>query len=257
MIISSLRRSGLLRAVSAVGVVAVVSACGGGAGDAASSSASSSSGSSSSSAPPSQGYEPASVEELSAALLPAEAFGPGASVTPVTQGQLEQGSLAAGGSLEDTEITPEACAAAVQGTQPRLDEFEDVAAQVAVTGTATTVEVLAVGGPAAFDPGQISEQVAACPEAQVTSPEVGTATIRFAEVEVPDLGDGSAAISFTTVGTGPDGQEVTVPALTGVVQDGERTLTLLSIDPQGAPLDPAAFADLLEQAFQAQAEALD
>ena len=91
----------------------------------------------------------------------------------------------------------------------------------------------------------------------MTSPDLGTATIRFAAVDVPDLGDGSAAVSFTTVATGPDGQQLTVPALTGVVEDGERTITLLSIDPQGAPLDPAAFAALLEQAFQAQAEALD
>jgi hypothetical protein len=92
---------------------------------------------------------------------------------------------------------------------------------------------------------------------QVTSPQIGTATVDHAELDVPDLGDGSAGASVTTTVTGPDGRPQSVPALVGVVQDGERALVLVSTDTQGDAPDPAAFTALLEQAFDAQAAALD
>ncbi|SFL10056.1 hypothetical protein [Geodermatophilus ruber] len=240
------RRAALLAAGITAG--AVLSGCAQGSDEAASP------GSESSTAPAS------SVDEgtdLAPGLLPADAFGPDAQVTPLTEQQLRQGATAAGGSLEDAQITPEACAAAVQGTQPQIDEFEDLAAQVAVRGTTTTVELLSLGGPVEDAVSSLAEQIAACPEAQVSAPQVGTATISFGELDVPDLGDGSAGVSFTTVASAPDGTQVTVPALIGLVRDGDRMVTLLSTDPQGGQLDPAAFTGLLEQAYQAQAEALD
>jgi hypothetical protein len=195
--------------------------------------------------------------DLTPGLLPAAAFGADAQVTPVTEQQLAQGATAATGSLAGAQITPEACAAAVQGTQPQVDQFDDLAAQVAVRGSTTTVELLSLGGPVDDVVPQFSEQVAACPEAQVSSPEIGTATIRFAEVEVPDLGDGSAAVSFTTVASTPGGAQVTVPAIIGLVRDGERLVTLVTTDPQGGPLDEAAFTALLEQAYEVQAAQFD
>ena len=193
---------------------------------------------------------------LAAGLLPAEAFGPAAQVTPLTEAQLEQGAAIAGGSAQDLQVDPPECAPAVQGTQPPLDAYDAVAAQVAVLGTTTTVQTLASGGPArdALAPFGIPER---CRSVQVSSPQVGTATIGFDELDVPDLGDGSAGTTYTTTATAPDGTQVTVPALVGVVQDGERLLVLLTTDTSGGRLDPTAFTDLLRQASDTAAAALD
>lgn len=202
------------------------------------------------SSPPSPGTD------LAAGLLPAEAFGPAAQVAALTEAQLEQGAAAAGGSAQDLQVDPPECAPAVQGTQPPLDAYDAVAAQVAVLGTTTTVQTLASGGPAedALAGFAIPEQ---CRSVQVTGPAIGTATIAFDELDVPDLGDGSAGVTFATTATGPDGTQVTVPALVGVVQDGERLLVLLTTDTSGGRLDPTAFTDLLRRAHDTQAAALD
>ncbi|MCW2706116.1 MAG: uncharacterized protein JWQ37_4111 [Blastococcus sp.] len=63
----------------------------------------------------------------------------------------------------------------------------------------------------------------------------------------------------------PDGSQVTIPTLTGAVEDGDRLLVLMNLDAGGAshgttpaaPQDPAAFADLLAQAYDTQASVLD
>ncbi|MGY1703372.1 hypothetical protein ACI79C_02270 [Geodermatophilus sp. SYSU D00697] len=195
--------------------------------------------------------------DLTPGLLPAEAFGADAQVTPVTEQQLAQGAMAATGSMAGAQITPEACAAAVKGTQPQVDQFDDLAAQVAVRGTTTTVELLSLGGPVDDAVSQLTEQIADCPEAQVSSPEIGTATITFTEIDVPDVGDDAAGVSFTTVATTPGGAQVTVPSLIGLVRDGDRLVTLVATDPKGGPLDEAAFTALLQQAHDVQAEQLD
>ncbi len=209
-----------------------------------------------SSSPSPSPSSPSPGTDLAAGLLPAEAFGPAARVTPLTEAQLEQGAAAAGGSAQDLQVDPPECAPAVQGTQPPLDAYDALAAQVAVLGTTTTVQTLASGGPAedALAAFGIPEQ---CRVVQVTGPQVGTATIGFDELDVPDLGDGSAGITYATTATGPDGTQVTVPALVGVVQDGERLLVLLTTDTSGGRLDPTAFTDLLQQAHDTQAAALD
>jgi hypothetical protein len=252
----STSRCARLTAVLAAGVAAgaVLSGCAQDDGaPGATSSGSSPSGSSSSSA----GGSSQAGTDLTPGLLPAEAFGAGAQVTPVTEQQLAQGSMAATGSMAGAQITPEACAAAVKGTQPQVDQFDDLAAQVAVRGSTTTVELISLGGPVDDVVPEFSQQVAACPEAQVSSPEIGTATIRFTTMEVPDLGDGAAAVSFTTVATTPGGAQVTVPAIMGLVRDGDRLVTLVATDPQGGTLDQAAFTALLEQAYEVQAAQLD
>jgi hypothetical protein len=241
-----------LRVPACLAAAVLVAGCGGEVEGAASpaSPASSAASSSPSSSPSSAGTD------LAAGLLPAEAFGPAAQVTPLSEAQLEQGAAAAGGSAQDLRVDPPECAPAVQGTQPPLDAYDAVAAQVVVLGTTTTVQTLASGGPAAdaLAAFGVPEQ---CRSVQVTSPQVGTATLGFDELDVPDLGDGSAGITFTTTATGPDGQQVTVPALVGVVQDGERLLVLLRTDTSGGRLDPTAFTDLLRQASDTAAAALD
>ncbi|MGY1670427.1 hypothetical protein [Geodermatophilus sp. SYSU D00710] len=241
-----------LRTSAGLAAAVLLTGCAGGAVEGTASPASSTA----SSAPASG--SPASGTDLAPGLLPADAFGPGAQVTPLTEAQLAQGAAAAGGAAGDVQVTPPECAPAVQGTQPSFDEYDDdVAAQVAVLGTVTTVQSLASGGPAEDALTAFGEQLAGCRSVQVTSPEVGTVTIAFDELTVPDLGDGSAGIVFTTTATGPDGQQVTVPALVGVVQDGERVLVLLTTDTSGGRPDPTAFTGLLEEAYDTQAAALD
>ncbi|SCX56967.1 hypothetical protein SAMN03159343_3548 [Klenkia marina] len=215
----------------------------------------SSSSSSSSSAPSSSGGSSGSGD-LSAGLLPEDAFGAGATVAPVTEADVAAGSAA--GSLDGATVTPEACAAAVQKSQPSVEDLDGFAAQAATTGTTgttITVQVITEGAPG--DPAaDLASAVQSCPQATVTSPEIGTATITFAVLDVPDIGDGSAALSYTTTVTGPDGTQLAIPAQVGVVRDGDRAVTLLSTT-VGGTLDPASFAALLQQAYDYQAEQLD
>ncbi|MEX5720005.1 hypothetical protein [Geodermatophilus maliterrae] len=255
------RRRPVLAAAAGLLAAPLLAACGGDdvggtASPASTSSAAASSAAAESSASPA-GASASGGTDLAPGLLPAEAFGAGAQVTPLTEQQLAQGAALAGGSVEGLEVSPPECADVVQGTQPSFDEYEDVAAQVAVLGTTTTVQALVGGGPAADALSTFEPPRDGCTSVQVTSPEIGTAIVDYAELDVPDLGDGSAGASVTTTVTGPDGQPLSVPALVGVVQDGERALVLLSTDTQGGTPDPAAFADLLQQAFDAQAAALD
>ncbi|GAB3325440.1 hypothetical protein GCM10027451_50220 [Geodermatophilus aquaeductus] len=251
-----IRRRPVLAVAAGLLAVPLLAACGGDDVEGTASPASSSSESSSESSS-SASRSPSSGTDLTPGLLPAEAFGAGAQVTPVTEAQLAQGAAVAGGSAADLQVTPPECQAAVQGTQPSFDEYDDVAAQVAVAGTTTTVQALASGGPAEDALDGFGDRLDGCSEVQVSSPQIGTATVSLEEIGVPDLGDGSAGLTFTTTVTGPDGQQVTVPALIGVVQDGERVVVLLRTDASGGQLDPTAFADLLEQAYDTQADVLD
>ncbi|MGY1804455.1 hypothetical protein ACI78T_14345 [Blastococcus sp. SYSU D00922] len=220
--------------------------------------------SASSSSPSSSAAEESPEADLASGLLPADAFGADASVVAISPEQLAQGAGLAASGAEDLQITPEECAVAVEGTQPDFDDFDDIAAQSATTGSGTTVEVLVRGGPTKDTVGQLEESAARCPQAQLTSPDIGSATITFEPLEVDDLGDGAALLRYTTAVTLPDGTQPTVPALIGAVQDGDRVLILMNLETAAlagggaaAPADPAAFADLLAQAYEAQAAALD
>jgi hypothetical protein len=233
-----------------VTVLALAACADGGSGNAAA-------GSSSSAPASSSAAQSSGPEDLSPGLLPADAFGPGASVTKVTAQQLQQGSGVGGQSMQDAQITPPACDAAVKSTQPPSGDLPGLVAQVAADQTtgATTIEVLAQGDGVTDAVSQMAEQIAACPQATVTTPQF-TATITFTPLDVPDLGDGSAGISFTTALSTTGGQPVTVPALVAFAADGDRLVGLTTAS-QGAAPDPAAFTALLQKAFQAQADALD
>jgi hypothetical protein len=216
---------------------------------AASTSSSSSSGSSS--AP---STSPAG--DLAKGLLPAEAFGSQATVVPLTREQLQQGAGLAP-SAKDLKVSPPECATAVQGTQPDVTAFDDIAAQSATTGGAISIEVLLSGGPTSGSLDAMKQAVSRCPSVQISAPQIGTATITFRSVPVDDLGDGAAALQFTTTVTQPDGAKISVPALVGVVRDGDRVVTLLTLAQNGTPPDPAAFTGLLQKAYEVQAQALD
>src|SRR3954454_13112157 len=163
------------------------------------------------------------VADLSAGLLPADAFGAGASATPITAHQLRQQFALGGlGGLQDVTITPEACAPAVKTMQPGLDRLTALGAQTVTVGSAGTAEILASGTGITDGVDQLASTVQTCPEATITAPQIGTASATFAELAVPDLGDGSAGVTMTISLTGPGGQPVTVPLLLGMVQDGDR-----------------------------------
>lgn len=214
----------------------------------------SSSGSSSGSASSSTG----DIEDLSAGLLPADAFGAGAQITPITADQLaaQQDQLGGLGGLQDLTITPESCAPAVKQVQPGLDDMDGLAAQTATTGTAATIEILAAGAAVSGSLDSFTSGIQSCPQATISSPQIGTATVTFAPLDVPDLGDGSAALTMSISATGPDGTPITVPLLLGMAIDGDRLVSLTATDPSGAP-DPVAFAQLFQQAYDHQAAALD
>ncbi|MGY2082462.1 hypothetical protein [Blastococcus sp. SYSU DS0539] len=215
--------------------------------------------SASSSAAASSAAEGTEAPDLASGLLPATAFGPDATVVAVSPDQLRQGAGIAA-AAEDLQITPESCRAAVDGTQPDLDDFDDLAAHSATTGASSTVEMLVRGGPTEDAVAQLAGAAERCPEAQVSSPQFGQATITFEDLPVDDLGDGSALLRYTTTLTGPGGSQVAVPTLIGAVEDGDRLLLLLTIDAGQTGVgatDPAAFADLLAQAYETQADALD
>jgi hypothetical protein len=256
MITRSSRRRRSLAGLTA-GMLGVVALAGCGSevqGKASASSSSSSAGSSS--ATESTGA-PGDVEDLSAGLLPADAFGTGAQVTPITAEQIQQGQNQLGGlGLQDVTVTPESCAPAVKSMQPGLADLEGLGAQTVTVGSGATVEILAAGNGIAEGVDQLGSTVANCPQATITAPQFGTANVTFTALDVPDLGDGSAGLTMTLAITGPDGQAVTVPVLLGMARDGDRLVALTATDPTGAT-DPAAFAALLQQAYDHQADALD
>lgn len=257
----SLRRPRGVLAAATLTATVVLTACGGDddSDPAAGSSATESSTESSSGAEENQ-------PDLASGLLPADAFGPEATVVAISPEQLSQAAgLAAGAG--DIQVTPEECATAVAGAQPDFGDFEDVAAQAATIGSSATVEVLVRGGPIDDAVGQLADAAQRCPAATISSPEIGEAAVTFESLPVDDLGDGAAVLRYTTALALPDGTQTTIPTLIGAVQDGDRLLMLISLDagavagtagaPPAPPQDPAAFAGLLEQAFQTQADALD
>jgi hypothetical protein len=245
------------RAVLATGLAAtaLLSACAGDDGTQATATGSSASSTA----------EETSAPDLTSGLLPADAFGPEATVVAVTLEQLQQGTGVAAAGAEGLQVNPEACATAVKGTQPSFDDFDDVVAQSATTGSAATVEVLTRGGPIKGAVDQLAAAAERCPQAQITSPQIGQATVTFEALPVDDLGDGAALLRYTTVVSLPDGTQVSIPALIGAVEDGDRLLVLMNLDAGGtapgatpaAPQDPAAFADLLAQAYDTQTAAFD
>jgi hypothetical protein len=243
---TQLRGMGGVLAAGVASAVFLTGCAGGGGSDAAAAS---------SSHAPSSSAAGTSAPDLASGLLPAAAFGPQANVVAVSLEQLQQGTGIAA-AAGDLEVTPESCADAVKGTQPKLDEFDDVVGQSATIGSSVTAEVLVRGGPTKGAVGQLADAVGKCPQAQITSPSFGKATIAFQALPVSDLGDAAAALQYTTTVTKPDGTTMAIPALIGAVEDGDRLVMLVNFSTGGTP-DAAAFATLLRQAYDAQAKAFD
>jgi hypothetical protein len=228
----------------AAGAALLVSAC---AAEPASSEAGASS---SSSAPASATEERASVEELTAALLPAEAFGPGAQVTTINVQQLATNP---GAISPEAAIDPDTCTDGVGGPQPAFTpEDGTIVAQTAATETGATVEILVDAEDIEGLTPKLAGLVAQCPQVTVNAPDGSTATIDFAALDVPDVGDSSEAVTASLALIAPDGTNLTLTSLLAVAVDGDRLLFLQQVGPTSTPPDPAAFTALFEEAFTAQ-----
>jgi hypothetical protein len=196
--------------------------------------------------------------DLSAGLLPADAFGDGATVLPVPTGQL--GALSAmAGSLPAVDVQQgQECVTAVQSLLPQLAAVEDAAVQVARTDGPLAVEALAVVPEGTDAPALLSGLLPACSVVDASAAGYGSGHVTVTDLAgTPGLPAGAAAVAITVSVTGADGRAFDGTALAGVVQDGDRVLALAQVDPHGGPVDPADFAALLTKAYEAQADALD
>jgi hypothetical protein len=242
------RRRALPILVTGLGVLTAVSACADrGNGEAA---APSSSDSAAATSPAAEEDQLSTADELAAGLLPPEAFGPDANVVTVDVRQLAtsgSGGLPPGGT-----ITPPECGQSVGSTQLTPEDFGVVVAQAATTPTAVTAEVLAESEQVDDQGTQFDELLDRCPEVTVEAPDGSRATVTFTALEVPDLGDASDGVAFTTAVQGADGTNVTVPSLIAVATDGQRVLFLQQTGVNATPLDQAAFTAMFEDAFEAQ-----
>ena len=241
----------LLATVAGAGLVAGCGGAGGTGGSAAASGTLSPAGSSSS-AP--------GGSALAKGLLPAAAFGPESTVVGLDLEQLAQKAGANGGpmaALSGVSITPPECATALQSLLPAVMGVKDAAAQTATGQGSTTVEALVSGGPAATGVATLKQLLTDCASAQVTSPKLGQASVTVAEVPVGPLGDAAAAVRVTATATPAGHAAMTVPALAGVVQDGNRLLLLGTVGTDGTPPDEAAFTALLQKAASTEHAALD
>lgn len=267
-------RTQTLAAVTALAAVGLAAGCGSTTGATASGSTSSGASSSSSSSS-SSAASGARQSPLSKGLLPASAFGAQANVVSLTLQQLQQQQ--SNGALGDTsgaQVNPPQCAAALKGSQPDPTKAKDLVAQSATTAPSgggpavLTVEEILQGGAAAQAVDQLKSISTACPKVTVTLPQGGGAVLTFSPLDVSAVGGQAAAVTLTTTVSAPGQPGVSVPALVGGVQDGDRVVLLITANAKApsaatgtatasppAP-DPAAFTALLKLAYITEKKAL-
>ncbi|MGY1822126.1 hypothetical protein [Geodermatophilus sp. SYSU D00079] len=196
--------------------------------------------------------------DLSAGLLPASAFAPGATVLPLTEELLHSaGGPDAGGVPPGTELDLGGCADLLAQVRAAVAAgVDDVAGQAVLEGAQATVQGL-VSGPAAQDVvATVTGALDDCRTASGSVPGRGAGTVTVGEVREPQLGDAAVEVALTVDATAPDGRRVTAPALVALVQDGDRVMALATTTREGGALDAQAFADRLAEAHRVQAEAL-
>jgi hypothetical protein len=74
----------------------------------------------------------------------------------------------------------------VKSIQPGLDDLAGLGAQTVTVGSAATVEILAAGRGIADGVDELASTVQTCPQATITSPDIGTADVNFAALDMPD-----------------------------------------------------------------------
>jgi hypothetical protein len=208
------------------------------------------------------GADPAAAD-LARGLLPADAFGAGATVVPVSLAELRQRLAAVpgglGSALAGVHVDPEPCAAALQAAGADLLGVTGLAGEGARTGSGVTAEALVTGAPVASAVGSLGTLADACGTAEVTSPH-GTATVGLTRVDLaaagaPHLGDEAVAVAVTAVLTPAERAPVTVTGLVAAVRDGDRLLLLGTAAPGATPADRTAFASLLQRAYDTESDA--
>jgi hypothetical protein len=199
---------------------------------------------------------------LAAGLLPAEAFGEGARVLPLTPellagAGLPSGALPSGALPPDVEGLPDDCARVLAGLPHPSGSTPDAAAQVAMAGAQVTVQALAEGPALAGALDVVRQAVAACGEVAVSAAGYGSGRVTVTSFDVGIEAADALGLSVALSATADDGRQVDVSGLAALVQDGDRLLALATGDPGGGAVDRAAFLDLVEQAHEVQAAALD
>ncbi|MGY1784453.1 hypothetical protein [Geodermatophilus sp. SYSU D00698] len=199
--------------------------------------------------------------DLGDRLLPAEAFGPDASVVRLDDGDDGDGwGWGRGwggwhdrdddgehdGPPEGVSVEPAACADVLEALPEPADEAADpvVAAQVARSDEVRTYQVLAESPELAGLTLPVDELLGACSSVTVSAPWGLDATVRLAPLDLPAVGGESAGLQVTVEGWGD-----TVTKLVGVAVDGSRGLLLAQSAGPGDPApDTAAFAGLFGDA---------
>lgn len=258
---------GLLVGAAAVSLVAGCGGNGGSSGQAASGSSSSSSAASSSASGPKE-------SPLTKGLLSPSAFGSQANVTSMTLQQFQQATASKLSQASGLKVDPPQCADALKSTQPDPNKIKDLVAEAATAqsgGQGTvTVEAIATGDVVDGATGKLDDAAQNCPKITITSPQLGQATVEFSKIDVSKISGKAAAVQSTTTITSPGHSAVTVPALIGAVQDGDRLVLLMNAEannpaaaqssgaaqPSVAPPDTAAFTSLLQKAYTTEKNAL-
>ncbi|MGY1794367.1 hypothetical protein ACI796_10310 [Geodermatophilus sp. SYSU D00525] len=219
---------------------------------------------------PTPAEDPATPEETPASgdlgdrLLPAEAFGPDASVVRLDGDDRDgwHGGRGWGGwrdhdddDADDGEhdglpdgvsVEPAACADVLEALPEPADDAADpvVAAQVARSDDVRTYQVVAESPELAGLTLPVDELLGACSSVTVSTPWGLDATVRLARLDLPAVGGESAGLQVTVEGWGD-----TATKLVGVAVEGSRGLLLAqSAGPGDTAPDAAAFADLFGDA---------
>src|SRR3954454_9790391 len=198
-----------------------------------------------------------SGSDLTAGLLPADAFGSGASVQTFTLADLD--------SWDDWDhgtagVVPPECASAMDQVMTQFDKPQDAAAQWARSDGVQSMEVLAVPATPVDAVAAVQDVAQKCGSATFSHDDGdgdhhGSATVTVAPLSgVPD---GMAAYSLTFSGDWSGGTWTSTSYL-GVAQDGNRVLGLVQMSwhESDTAVDPASFTALLGQAYQVQHDAL-
>jgi hypothetical protein len=198
---------------------------------------------------------PTAGSDLAAGLLPAEAFGAGATVTRLPLDLLSNDGH---GWLDEETVTPPECRTALDQLTSQFSGVKAAAGQVARADGVRTFEVLAVPNASVNAVEQFKAVVGACGSASFSENhgEENHGDAKLSIDALKGLPDGMAGVSVTFSGTYPDGSW-SATTVAGVAQDGDRVLALAQMSHDGTVLDPAAFAGLLQQAYEVQADALD
>ncbi|MGY1832749.1 hypothetical protein ACI8AA_20250 [Geodermatophilus sp. SYSU D01180] len=211
--------------------------------------------------------------DLGDRLLPAEAFGPDASVVrlddPDHDGDDDwwHGGWHGGwggwgwgwggwhdhdddgehdGLPDGVSVEPAACADVLEALPEPAEDAADpvVAAQAARSGDVHTYQVVAESPELAGLTLPVDQLLGACSSVTVTAPFGWDATAQLAPLDLPAVGGGSAGLQVTVEGWGD-----TVTMLVGVAVEGSRGLFLTQTAGPGDPApDAAAFAGLFGDA---------